>query len=370
VLPVRMYSGGETPDPLSACPGYTTPSGPPIVIQFGYGFTSVNIIAHTFQQGATSLEHCLYTEASYTNPDPQQQALGRSFLSSRDAVVIIPRNPLTPGASYTVSLAANGQTYTWSFSVDLNAIGALPGQFIAPPGDQPAPTPEPLPELLPLTPCEQSMIQAVENRDWGVPTYTNTVDGGAWSLTGVAGSLREWQWDFYRNGPVFNLVQVYYQHATMRYPLWAAVGVNMPPHYTVHDAASQEYYEQQGHGDQSYYVSFVEGAATRQEVLALFSQPGQRLVTLQVDGQFVSPEGIDWERCEPADSEFCMLAQFFESLSPSMEDIPLQGESNLIIHTGSASSHPMYGFLIWPMRIEQTLNLCPFLKPDLIEPYS
>ena len=104
------------------------------------------------------------------------------------------------------------------------------------------------------------MIRAVEANGWGVPTYTNTVDGGAWLLTGVAGSLREWQWDFYRNGPVFDLVQVYYQHETMRYPLWAAVGVTLPPYYTVHDAASQEYYEQQGHGYQPYYVSFVEGA--------------------------------------------------------------------------------------------------------------
>jgi hypothetical protein len=50
-----------------------------------------------------------------------------------------------------------------------------------------------------------------------------------------------------------------------------------------------------------------------------------------------------------------------------MEDIPLQGESNLFIHTGSASSHPMYGFLIWPMRVEQPLNLCPVPKLEPIE---
>lgn len=371
VLPVRMYSGGETPDPLSACPGFTTPSGPPIIVQFGSGFTSVNVTAHTFKQGATSLEHCIYTETSYTNPNPEHQALGRSFLSSRDAVIIIPRTPLTPGASYAVSLTANGQTYTWSFGVDMNAVGTLPGQFIAPPGEQPVPTATPLPPLPTLTPCEQSMIRAVETNGWGTPAFTNTVNGGAWWLTGVAGSLREWQWDFYRDGPVFDLVQVYYQHETMRYPLWAAVGVTLPPYYTVHDAASQEYYEQQGHGDQPYYLSFVEGTDTRQEVLALFGQPGQYLVTLQVDGPFVSAEGIDWERCEPGDSEYCILARFFESLSPPMEDIgdaehrTFQGESNLFIHTGSASSHPMYGFLIWPMRIEQTLNLClvPKLEP-------
>ena len=244
---------------------------------------------------------------------------------------------------------------------------------------QPALSPTPLPTP---APCEQATIQAVEDNGWGVPTYTTAEEGGSWSLTGVAGSLREWQWDFYRDGPVFDLVQVYAayfpnQPETMRsdvlypHPLWAAVGVTLPPYYTVYDAASRQAYERQGHGDQPYYVSFVEGAATRQEALALFSQPGQRLVTLQVDGPFVSPEGIDWERCEPAGSEFCILARFFESLSPPLENIgdaehrTFQGESNLFIHTGAASSHPMYGFLIWPMRIEQTLDLCllPMLEP-------
>lgn len=369
ILPVRLYSGGETPDPLSACLGYTTPSGPPIIVQFGSGFTSVNVTAHTFKQGATTLEHCLYTEASYTNPDSEQQILGRSFLSGRDAMVIIPRNPLTPGTSYTVSLTANGQTYTWSFGVDLNAVGTLPGQFIAPSGDQSVPTATPVSEATPTLPvCEQTIIQTIETSGWGVPTYTNTIEGGAWSLTGITGSLREWQWDFYRDGPVFDLVQVYYQHETMRsdvlypHPLWAAVGVTLPAYYIVHDAASLEHYEQQGHDDQPYYLSFVQGAKTRQEALALFSQPGEQLVRLQVDGLFVSPDGIDWERCEPSVSEFCILARFFESLSPPMEDIPLQGQSNLFIHTGSASSHPDYGFLIWPLKLEQSLALCQLSK--------
>ena len=251
--------------------------------------------------------------------------------------------------------------------------GLLVSAPVEPVHAQPAlsPTPLPTPAL-----CEQATIQAVEDNGWGIPTYTTAEEGGSWSLTGVAGSLREWQWDFYRDGPVFDLVQVYAaylpnQPETMRsdvlypHPLWAAVGVTLPPYYTVYDAASRQAYERQGYGDQPYYVSFVEGAATRQEALALFSQPGQRLVTLQVDGPFVSPEGINWEHCEPVASEFCILARFFESLSPPLEDIPFQGESNLFIHTGSASSHPMYGFLIWPMRVEQTLNLCPL---PMLEP--
>jgi hypothetical protein len=168
------------------------------------------------------------------------------------------------------------------------AAGRLAGVPVDPVNLQPAPTPTlsaPEAEATPpLTPCEQAMIKALDANSWGVPAYTTAVDGGSWSLTGVTGSLREWQWDSYRDGPVFDLVQVYYQHGTMRHPLWAAVGVTMPPYYTVHDSASLEYYKQQGHGGHSYYVSFVEGAETRQEVLALFSQPGKYRVTLQVEG--------------------------------------------------------------------------------------
>ncbi len=352
-LPVSHYSGGETPDPLSACPGYTAPSGPPVIVQFGTGFTPVNVTDHSFQQGATPLEHCLYTETSYTHPDPQQQALGRSFLSGRDALVIIPRQPLTPGASYTVSLIANGQSYTWSFSVAADAQGALPGQFI-PPRE---------PERIPT--CTQTLQQATAANDWGTLSYSHHAGEGAWTLTGVTGRLREWQWDPYRGGPLFDLVEVYYQAQGASRPLWAALGVTLPAYYTVHDSASYDAYHRLGRGSQPYYVSFVEGAATRQEVLALFSRPGRQLVRLKAAGAHVSEQEINWERCEPLDSEYCTLARFFESLSPPMEDLGgteprfFQGESNLLIHTGSASSHPMYGFLIWPLRLIRNVSLCP-----------
>lgn len=117
-------------------------------------------------------------------------------------------------------------------------------------------------------------------------------------------------------------------------------------------------YESQGHGDQPYYVSFLDGADTRQEVLELLKEPGGQLLKLQVRGGFVSDQGIDWERCEPNVSELCQLARFFESLSLPLEDIPYPGESNRFVLTGSVSAHPLYGFLIWPMHIERNLNVC------------
>lgn len=61
-------------------------------------------------------EHCVFDETNYTNPDSSAQSLGRSILNSRDAIVIMPREPLVSGARYTVSITVNGTEYTWSFT--------------------------------------------------------------------------------------------------------------------------------------------------------------------------------------------------------------------------------------------------------------
>ena len=63
------------------------------------------------------LEHCVFDETSYTNPDHNAQYLGRGILGSRDAIVLIPRAPLTPGAQYTVSITVDGTPHSWSFWV-------------------------------------------------------------------------------------------------------------------------------------------------------------------------------------------------------------------------------------------------------------
>jgi hypothetical protein len=62
------------------------------------------------------LDHCLFTETTYTNPDPSQQSLGRTVLGARDAIVVMPRSPLVAGHQYSVSLTVNGVTHSWSFT--------------------------------------------------------------------------------------------------------------------------------------------------------------------------------------------------------------------------------------------------------------
>ncbi len=116
-MPYTSFDGSEMPDPLSSC-GYTAPSGPPVYLLLGPGWSTVpNVTASSFKQGNTELPHCVFDETSYTNPDSDLQDLGRSILDARDAVVLMPQAPLTPGAGYTVSITVSGQTYTWSFTV-------------------------------------------------------------------------------------------------------------------------------------------------------------------------------------------------------------------------------------------------------------
>lgn len=112
---------GESPSPLTSCPGYAAPSGLPILLQLGHWSVTPYVTAHSFMRGGTWLEHCVFDETNYVNPDSALQSLGRSILNSRDAIVLIPRAPLTAGQTYTVSITTNGQTYAWSFSVSSGA---------------------------------------------------------------------------------------------------------------------------------------------------------------------------------------------------------------------------------------------------------
>jgi uncharacterized protein YkwD len=116
IIGLTLHWGG-TPDPLTSCPGYTAPAGLPLLIQAGPGDLTPTVTAHDFRAGALPLEHCIFTETTYINPDPAQQSLGRGIMAGRDAIVLIPRQPLTPGTHYTASLTIDGVTHSWTFQV-------------------------------------------------------------------------------------------------------------------------------------------------------------------------------------------------------------------------------------------------------------
>ena len=114
---LTQYGGNEWPDPLTSCPGYSAPTGPPIMIQIGSGSATPNVTASSFRQGSSNLNHCVFDETNYVNGDANTQSIGRIILNNRDAIVLIPQSPLTIGQTYAASVTVNGATHNWSFAV-------------------------------------------------------------------------------------------------------------------------------------------------------------------------------------------------------------------------------------------------------------
>jgi len=106
--PLTTYSGNEFPDPLQACPGYSSPTGLPLFIELGGNVRTVAGPAHTLTGNGTPLNHCVI--------DSTNSALS-GYLVSRGGVIVIPQQPLQTGVKYVVSLTVNGAPYTWSFTV-------------------------------------------------------------------------------------------------------------------------------------------------------------------------------------------------------------------------------------------------------------
>ncbi|MBP7963191.1 MAG: hypothetical protein KBG20_11615 [Caldilineaceae bacterium] len=126
-IPVLRYVGPESPDPLTSCPGYTSPTGPPIYLLAGDGNTTPAVTAHTFQVDGGDLDHCVFDESTYANPTAQTQDIGRAVLGARDAVILLPKAPLVAGKTYTVSITVNGVARTWSFNTPaVSAKGSEP----------------------------------------------------------------------------------------------------------------------------------------------------------------------------------------------------------------------------------------------------
>ncbi|MBP6016578.1 MAG: hypothetical protein KA586_07640 [Candidatus Promineofilum sp.] len=112
---VLRYSLPEFPEALSTCIGYTQPTGAPIILQIGDGREVPNVTATALYRDGEYLAHCYFDETNFTHANEFRQKSARLILDQRDAVVIIPQQPLLPDSTYSVRVDANGTTYTWSF---------------------------------------------------------------------------------------------------------------------------------------------------------------------------------------------------------------------------------------------------------------
>ncbi len=113
--PLDRYEGNELPDPLASCPGYTAPSGLPLLVQLA-AFAPVT--ASSLLRDGQPVEHCVFDGATYANAEAAHQSLGRAVLASRNAVVLIPREPLRKGSTYDASVTAGAETIAWRFTLD------------------------------------------------------------------------------------------------------------------------------------------------------------------------------------------------------------------------------------------------------------
>jgi hypothetical protein len=121
-VPLSKFDGGESPNPLQACPGYAAPTGLPIFVEVG-GNVSTTATVHSFTGDGVALTHCVI--------DSRNAALGGS-LKWHGGVILIPKLPLQNGVKYAVALTVNGVPYTWSFSVGATLLPPLAVTSLSP----------------------------------------------------------------------------------------------------------------------------------------------------------------------------------------------------------------------------------------------
>jgi uncharacterized protein YkwD len=137
---LTINGGAEVPDPASSCPGYNpnvSPgpfAGAPLTVQFvSPGAVSS---ASLVRIGVGPQTICVFDGNTYSNPDPNAQALGRAVLGARNAVVVLPLQRLFVGSRYTLTVTAAGVTSTSTFTVGnvmsppTNPMGNLDGAIL------------------------------------------------------------------------------------------------------------------------------------------------------------------------------------------------------------------------------------------------
>ena len=124
-VPLIRYAGDEFPDPLSSCPGFSSPAGLPLLLRRGVDTEVAQ--ARVADAAGSAQVLCVLSAKTYVNRDPGTQAFVRSQLAEDGAVVIIPKRPLAWGQRYSVEVAlADASIVRWSFAVSSDSSIGLP----------------------------------------------------------------------------------------------------------------------------------------------------------------------------------------------------------------------------------------------------
>jgi hypothetical protein len=106
----------EWPDPLATC-GYHTPTGMPITLQIG-GSAPAGLEEYSLTRNGTPVTACAFDASSYKSADPVAAQRVKQQLAQFAGIVMVPKEPLVPGATYSVKIVASGQSFSWWFAVE------------------------------------------------------------------------------------------------------------------------------------------------------------------------------------------------------------------------------------------------------------
>jgi uncharacterized protein YkwD len=116
-FPLASFSTGEWPNPLASCAGYQRPSGFPITLQLGSA-EKPKLQSATLTSEGRTVESCAIDASSYRGDDQTMTYAGQASLENFGAIIVVPRERLHSGATYEVSIVADGKTYQWSFTIE------------------------------------------------------------------------------------------------------------------------------------------------------------------------------------------------------------------------------------------------------------
>jgi hypothetical protein len=115
VTSLSSYRGNEAPDPLESCPGFRVPSGLPIIAMLPAA--PVNGTKASVRSAGRFLDVCTITADTLVSTDPVGAPSAKATLKRDNAVVVVPREPLSNGL-HTVQLSQPGLAdLVWSFTV-------------------------------------------------------------------------------------------------------------------------------------------------------------------------------------------------------------------------------------------------------------
>jgi hypothetical protein len=90
-MPIHDFGGGEIPNPLVNCPGYSYPTGPSLFLRYQ---TTPTLYSHELRRDGSPVESCAFVDGN--------------------TVVLLPREPLI-SATYRVSVQSSQGAHSWSF---------------------------------------------------------------------------------------------------------------------------------------------------------------------------------------------------------------------------------------------------------------